>query len=274
MTERKGIMLAHPANEKRIKALGKDYILQPKLQGIRAWVRWHPVTGAHLISSQGNEFTQLKHINSALNQLSNLTETFPIFDGELYRHGMLFQEISSRVKRNLAPHPDARSIQFHIFDLKIQKPQIERLRELYPLLDFLCLVPSSFTRLEPYQDYLAARMAEGYEGIIFRAKLGLYQEKRSTSLLKLKPTSLDTYEIVGLQQGKGWCYDRLGAFLVKGSNGTVFSVGSGSALTKESRKLYWNLGDSLIGKQLLVKHEKITTKDGIPFSGVACKVLE
>lgn len=280
MAKRKDIMLAYPAEEKRIKALGKDYILQPKLAGIRAWVKWSPETGSQLISSQGNEFLQLQHINHALNQLANLTEAKPAFDGELYSHGMPFQEISSRVKRKVAPHPDAESIQFHIFDQKTDQPQIERLRDLYPLFgpasvaDCLQIVPNSFIRVGSYLGYLALQMTQGYEGIIFRAKHGFYQEKRSTSLLKLKPTSSDLYEIVGLQQGKGWCYDRLGAFLVKGSDGTVFSVGSGETLTAEKRLTYWKQGQELIGKELLVKHERIKTKDGVPFCAVACKVVE
>lgn len=284
MAKRKDIMLAYPAEERRIKALGTKFFIQPKLRGIRAWVRWTPAGFPQLISSQGNEFQKLPHINAALWGLAQSLRLTPCFDGELYRHGMPFREISSRVKRETQGHPDAASIQLHIFDEKrLLTPQLERFRDLLYTCNSFLGSPHSPLQRVPIQNlsegddparYLARYIKDGYEGIIFRSRNGLYEEKRSTNLLKFKPTRSDTYEIVGLEQGKGWCIDRLGAFLVKGSDGTVFAVGSGSALTAEGRKRYWELGDSLIGKQLLVKHEKIKTVGNIPLCAVACEVLE
>ena len=123
---RKDIMLASTADAKRIAALGDKFFAQPKLNGIRCWVRWNGEK-AELISSGGNVFNSLPHINKALEEEYADSTHKPSPDGELYCHKMPFEEIISRVKRDY-PHPDSESIQYHIFDFKHTSMQYERLQ--------------------------------------------------------------------------------------------------------------------------------------------------
>ena len=91
-------------------------------------------------------------------------------------------------------------------------------------------------------------------------------------MLKFKPTCYDDYTIVDLLPGTGWCTGMLGAFLVASPEGS-FAVGTGPALTKEKRQLYWQQRESLLGKKLRVKHELIRTTNKLPLCTVAIEVL-
>jgi hypothetical protein len=65
----------------------------------------------------------------------------------------------------------------------------------------------------------------------------------------------------------------VGAFVVAGDDGTVFSVGAGK-LNHSERERLWKNREGLIGKNLLVKHEMLKTKNGIPLCCVAVEVIE
>ncbi len=115
----------------------------------------------------------------------------------------------------------------------------------------------------------------GYEGAIFRSPLHSYEEKRSKGMLKFKPTESDTYRILGISEAiskEGNPKAMIGSFQVSGDDGTEFSVGAGK-LSHLERERLWKDRESLIGKKLLVKHEMIKTKGGIPLCAVAVEVV-
>lgn len=123
-------------------------------------------------------------------------------------------------------------------------------------------------------EFCSIFVAEGYEGVILRSYEGTYTEKRTVNMLKFKPTKKDVYLIVGVKEGTNRLTGMLGSFLVRGHDGTEFSVGTGPELTDEKRQRYWQIRDTLIGKKLLVKHEEITTSGGKPICTVALEVKD
>ena len=126
--ERTGIMLAHPASDRRVQQLGERFFIQPKLNGERCWVEWFNRETPMLISSYGNEFT-LPHITAALIQ-QNLQGIR--LDGELYIHGEPFETIHSIASASRKEvHPRWEEMQYHIFDFKLPRPQYERLIFLF-----------------------------------------------------------------------------------------------------------------------------------------------
>lgn len=270
--ERSGIMLAHPASDRRVAQLGERFFIQPKLNGERCWVEWFNRETPMLVSSYGNEFN-LPHITAALIQ-QNLQGIR--LDGELYIHGEQFEtihSIASASRKEL--HGRVEEMQYHIFDFKMPRPQYERLIFLHnkifrPPLHFVetkMLVGGDWR--DPLQEYVE----NGYEGIILRGYSFEYTEKRTPFLLKYKPTEEDHYRILDVLEGEGWCEGMLGAFIVIGEDNTPFRVGSGKLLTKARRKSLWEIRHTLTGKLLRVKHEALVTVNGIPKCAVALDVV-
>jgi ATP-dependent DNA ligase len=272
--KREGIMLAYPVeDDARVARLGESFIAQPKLNGDRCHVEWFhgdPV----LISSYGNMFEGLSHITAALKALPQPAH----FDGELYVHGWHKDKIHSAVSRKTNASEDAKYIELHIFDIKASIPQLDRIGMLQDM-QFnwpLYRVNSYRADLTNWRKLAYAFVRDNYEGIILRDFESLYVEKRSTKMLKYKPTYKDTYEIVEVREAinkHGEPKDMLGAFFVasKTAENDGFWIGAGK-LTHEERIRLWKLRDELPGKMLVVKHEKLTTSGGVPLCCVALDV--
>lgn len=269
---RSGIMLAQPFEEKRLNKWGSGpFIIQPKLDGDRCRAVIDTAGKVTLYSSEENIITSVPHINYQLSQLHlNNIE----LDGELYIHGDNFEHIHSIVSRRVNQHYASENMQFHIFDVVTADPQIIRLRAAKIMLDkdinihleslqfveweYVSDLQSILEQMHRYKD-------SGYEGIILRHPKAPYVRKRSPYMMKFKPKKSDIYEIIGYQEEisihnipKG----RLGAFLLRGDDGTVFKVGSG--FNDEQRTLYWKSRELLIGKWCEVQYQSITSKEKVP----------
>jgi ATP-dependent DNA ligase len=278
-----GIMKAKPITERLAAALGKDCFAQPKLRGQRCRVNWvgdKPL----LTSSYGNPFYYLGHIEDELKE-----HFFRIpLDGELYYHDPEFtqQHINSILNRTKNPHPDAQRISLHVFDLVANDFQWSRLTQLDTIfsdksVSHVVKVPYQLIKTSEWPTHTADYLSQGYEGIILRSLSGHYvplnpleDAKRPSCLLKFKPSEKDEYLIIDMIEGKGWATGMLGSFVVVSpEGGASFSVGTGRELTKAKRQSWWNQRNELIGKAMLVvKHEPITTDNGIPICTVAYEV--
>jgi DNA ligase-1 len=265
-------MLAQPFEEKRLNKWGSGpFIIQPKLDGDRCRAVIDTAGKVTLYSSEENIITSVPHINEQLSQLHlNNIE----FDGELYIHGDNFEHIHSIVSRRVNQHYASENMQFHIFDVVTADPQIIRLRAAKIMLDkdinihleslqfveweYVSDLQSILEQMHRYKD-------SGYEGIILRHPKAPYVRKRSPYMMKFKPKKSDIYEIIGYQEEisihnipKG----RLGAFLLRGDDGTIFKVGSG--FNDEQRMLYWKSRELMIGKWCEVQYQSITSKEKVP----------
>jgi ATP-dependent DNA ligase len=270
--KREGIMLCHPAEGRKLIQLGEPFFIQPKLKGERCRIEWFhndPV----LFSSQGNIFKYMEHIEEAIR--INFFSNKVLLDGELYVHGWSEDKIRSVANRKTNKHPEVHLLEFHIFDYQTPEAQwmrIQRMNQWQKEGRFespLRLVLTGVGDFSNWQERTLNYIGDGYEGIIIRHPMAFYETKRSPYILKFKPTELDTYTITGFTEGEGWAEGHLGAFLVQGDDGTTFKVGSGKLLTKERRSYFWSIREELIGRQLIVKHEKLKTSGGIPVCAVA-----
>jgi ATP-dependent DNA ligase len=267
-SRRSGIMLCYPFEEKRLATWKAPYIIQPKLDGVRcrAIITPEEVT---LLSSEQHIISHVPHINEELRQ--SFPDTNIELDGELYCHGLHFQEITKRV--------NASKIEYHIFDIIKQGVQIDRTAELNKWGFFntamIKVVPSALVRdikevMELYSNYVD----NGYEGFVIRDTYGDYQRKRYTGMMKFKPHQWDSYLIVGTQEEisiDGVAKGTLGAFICTSSEGTIFNVGTG--LTRDQRVEYWKIREELIGRKLKVKYQALTQGNKIPRFPVALEVL-
>ncbi len=274
MRERQGIMLAHPLTAGKLQGYNK-FFLQPKLNGERCRVEWfnnEPL----LFSSTGLEFPYLEHIKAELMKHPGRS-----WDGELYTHGMPREQITSIANRKKNRHPDQELLEHHIFDfVDYQMVQAERIVTLGKegFKGWLELVPTHIATLEEIPGYTNYYLSEGYEGVILRHPLGLYETKRSNAMLKHKPTEVDYYpilEVVEATSEDGEPKGMAGAFrVVSLATEDTFSVSAGKLLHTE-RVDIWGRRSEVKGKLLKVKHEKIKTDTrGIPVSCVALSIVD
>lgn len=266
-------MKAMPFEESRLNKWYPPYIVQPKYDGIRC--RAIPTeTGYLLLSSEENIIFSVPHINESLNKSGCKEE----LDGELYCHGMSFEEIFSITSRTANLHQDRELINLHVFDIVDSEPQVKRVLEVSDLENKIPFVSvSPFWVCNDLEDIMRTydKLIDlGYEGIIVRNINQFYERKRSIWVMKFKPKKEDTYEIVGYKEEtdkNGRLKGRMGALVLLSGDGNVFSAGSG--LTDESRYLLWNKRDEIIGKYARIKYQHLT-RTKVPRFPVFMEVVE
>ena len=280
---RKGIMLCYPFEEKRLLKWKPPYIVQPKYDGVRCRaVPLHRESQTIdkqflLLSSEENVIFSVPHINLAL---SRSDINFQEYDGELYCHGMSFEDIVSRVSRTVNLHSDYESIRYHIFDYVNDEPQMSR---LYDLTQHLPLQGNHIT-LAPY--YICDNLEDimriydlllnkGYEGIIVRHLEAPYVRKRSVYMMKFKPKKEDIYDIIGYKEEidkDGFPKGRLGSIVCSSERNDTFSVGSG--LSDDDREYFWSIRETLAGKFVKVQYQHLTLGKKVPRFPVYLEVIE
>lgn len=260
-------MLAMPFEEKRLAKWKPPYLVQPKLDGERCRALIGASGATTLLSSEETMILSVPHIIQALDKL-NLRNIE--FDGELYTHGMQFDDIHSRVSRKVNLHDDHFQIEYHIFDIieggipqHLRAKILEQKREMFrpPLRLVSCWICHSLDDILQAYDWI---LEQGYEGIIVRQADALYERKRSLWVMKFKPRKDDIYEITGTKMEmdiKGNPKHSLGALECRGSDGTIFSVGSG--FTAQQRSELWLQRSTLPGRFVRVKYQHIN-ESGAP----------
>lgn len=269
----KNIMKCYPFEEKRLAKWDPPYIVQPKYNGIRCRALRLHNGGWILLSSEENIIYSVPHI---YNNLINQSPPFTELDGELYSHGMSFEEILSITSRTVNVHPDHKKIQFHIFDYVSEEPQTARITRLSTTQFIEPLINSPYwicddliEIMEVYNELISL----GYEGIIVRHFLAYYEKKRSTYVMKFKPKKEDTYEIIGVNEEiskDGIPKGRLGSVTCDSGDGNSFNVGSG--FSSNDRKLLWNT--KLIGKKVRVQYQHITSRNKVPRFPIFMEVIK
>jgi DNA ligase-1 len=111
----------------------------------------------------------------------------------------------------------------------------------------------------------------GYEGLMVRNAAGLYVNKRSTDLQKVKQFTDDDYEIVDIVEGKGKLSGH-GIFVCVTKTGVRFEAKMVGDLT--ALKAYYERPKAYIGRMLVVKHQGITNANKVPRFPVALRLAE
>lgn len=262
-------MLAHKFNER-----GEEIVfpaaIQPKLDGHR------------MVAPQGDHGTELwtrsrklmlscPHITTALNKLFKHKQMDPIVtDGEGYNHDYAekFEELTHFL-RQVKYIPGSEVIQYHIYDAVIEgKTFSERWSILEKLLgdqpEDSCLKLVETIIVNDEDEMMCAFeafRAQGYEGAIVRNLAGLYVNKRSVDLQKIKEFDDEEYLIVDVVEGRGRLQGH-GIFVCQTPKGVRFECklkGDISAL-----KQYWVDPALAIGRQLTVQYQGLTGKNKVP----------
>ena len=176
-------MLAKDYKEHKSKVKWDNVWGQPKLDGMRCLAYKHK-NNIILKSRDGKMIENMDHIKIAL---ANLPEDF-ILDGELYCHGLSFQENMKLIKKYRPGETE--KISYHVYDNVQNKEFSFRYLDLFTCFEAIGPIKIVETIQLASEDLLKQfheqNIKDGYEGSMVRHSSTEYKVNgRSSSLLKL-----------------------------------------------------------------------------------------
>lgn len=247
--------------EKNQTKVSYPCFIQPKLDGVRCMAYWEG-DKVMLLSRGGKEY-DVPHIKE------ELEEKLPkdvVLDGEIYIHGVTFQEVTRAVKKY---REESKLLQYHVYDSFKKDNKDADFQERIMLaaktvdpIDCCELVITLSPRDEAeVRKFHSTFVVEGYEGAIVRNRKGPYKLKhRSSDLLKLKSFMDDEYKVVGFERGAGR-FEECPIWVCETEDGSTFKVTPKGTMAE--RKAMLMNADIYLGKFLKVKYFELT-EDGIP----------
>jgi len=179
-------MLASDYNKFSKKIDWNNCYIQPKLDGMRCLAHVSKDGHVKLVSRDGKDIFNMEHI---CNDLFTIGQDV-ILDGELYAHGLSFQENMKLIKKKRKETFEL--IKFHIYDTVSDNNYITRKNIIDSIrwkdLNSIVLV-ETYKMVNEIQLKInhSVFIQDGYEGSIVRHGNKPYElDKRSTSLLKYK----------------------------------------------------------------------------------------
>ena len=282
-----------PVDEK--KQIICPFSLQTKIDGIRC-VSLYTEGKVYLYSRKLKQIP-LKHIEEQLLVLYNGVDKNVYLDGELYKHGLNLQEVSSLVKNQTVKSD---SIEYHIFDLFIpsgydeQKdmPFIERIKivnNLQKIIDDNKLDKIKIVKTHHIKDFKSGDklyhklIKNGYEGVILKNNAGVYEfskdkEIRSYQIRKRKPRHSGEYKIIGYKCGTKGKEENALIWELETKNGHTFTSVPIHISTQERIEMYNKMTPAIFelkykNKMMTVEYDDLS-EDTIPLRAKAICVRE
>ena len=236
-----------------------DWIVQPKLDGCRAW--WD---GKTFWSRLGNEYFAPQWFKDQMPK-------DVVLDGELFAGNGSFQETVSIVRKGTPNDEEWKEIRFLVFDLpeskqsyykrlmelKLILPESGRYERPVDVLDWdVLFVPKNKTYKDMVAWHLELNEKYGSEGIMLRDPDSLYTSGRTSSLLKVKSFLDCEVTVIGYQKGKGKHKGVMGSLDVRMDSGVEFNVGTG--FSDEERR-----NPPKIGSRITIKYQELS-RDSVP----------
>ena len=273
--------LAHDSNNHESKVSGEK-LIEVKLDGVRVITIVYPGGRVDQFSRNGKELVNFPHIKEQLAGTVDHLGVAMMFDGEVMSSS--FQDLMKQVHRK--DNVNASDAVLHLFDYvpledfeqgECYVPQFQRSealagwyethRDAMPNVTVLSneIIDLDTTEGQTkFSDINQRAIVGGYEGIMIKDIGAIYECKRSTSWLKLKPFIEVTLEVVGYEAGTGRNVGRLGALVCSGiDDGKQITVNVGSGFSDRDRDDFWSAGDNLIGQLVEVRADAVTqNQDG------------
>ncbi len=245
---------------------------QPKFDGHRC-VAVVKKGKATLWSRTRKPITGLPHIIKAIEDLGLKKDI--VLDGELYNHDYKnnFEELTSFI-RNPEPKEGYEVVQYHVYDIAGEGSFRFRNGQLNSIVRYEPLVRVETKEVNDEDElieFFEESLRKGYEGAMVRNAAGLYVNKRSTDLLKIKEFQDAEFEIVDVEEGRGKLAGKA-IFVCENKAGVKFKAkmkGDQDELAK-----YWKKPALVIGRLLTVQYQGLTGKNGVPRFPVGLRFRE
>ena len=265
-------MLATDSAKHEKKMVG-EMIIEPKLDGVRVIVICDvDKDEVKLFSRNGKELSNFPEINKQFDDALDQMSESMVFDGEVMSDD--FQTLMREIHRKGgAKTKDAKLNLFDCMpledfiaggcdaDIMTRKTMLEKF-EFGSNINFVEYVKINLSDADgqkQFADYNKMCIDRGFEGIMVKPVGGIYECKRSTGWLKVKPFIEVSLTVVDTEEGTGRNVGKLGALIVEGTDdGKFIKTNVGSGLTDEDRETFWKAKDKLIGQVVEVRADAIT----------------
>ena len=176
------------------------------------------------------------------------------------------------------PDPQHKDVQYHVYDMVTADPFFKRHERLVkrfttgnPELKYLKLAETVSIEEGLVPEYYERFKSEGYEGAILRNSNGVYVNKRSSDLIKLKEMEDAEFRITGIEEGRGKLAGHVGAFVCVTHQGNAFNV----KMSGDTSRLKKYLEDHSLweGRFLTVQFQGLTSY-GIPRFPIGLRIRQ
>ena len=265
-------MLADDSKKHEKKMIGEVYV-EPKLDGVRVVVICDvDKDEVKLFSRNGKELSNFPEINKQFDDMLDQMSESMVFDGEVMSED--FQTLMREIHRKGgAKTKDAKLNLFdcmplyNFMDGSCVDPITERKKWLEKynygpninLVEYVKMDLSDEDGQKQFADYNKMCIDRGFEGIMVKPIDGIYECKRSSLWLKVKPFIEVSLKVVDTEEGTGRNVGKLGALIVEGKDMDKFiKTNVGSGLSDDNREKFWRHKQKLIGQIVEVRADAIT----------------
>ena len=272
-------MLADDSKKHEKKMTGEVYV-EPKLDGVRVITICDvDKDEVKMFSRNGKELNNFPKIFEQFDSMLDQMSESMVFDGEIMSDD--FQTLMREIHRKGGAKTDDAVL--NVFDcltleeFKEGGSSVELIKRKENLLSYkygpnVSVVQFVKMNLDDedgqkqFADYNKLCIDKGFEGIMVKPIGGVYECKRSSLWLKVKPFIEVSLKVVDTEEGTGRNAGKLGALIVEGKDMDKFiKTNVGSGLTDSDREEFWKAKDKLIGQIVEVRADAITqnqdTKD-------------
>jgi len=265
-------MLADDSKKHEKKMTGEVYV-EPKLDGVRVITICDvDKDEVKMFSRNGKELNNFPKILEQFDDMMDQMSESMVFDGEVMSDD--FQTLMREIHRKGGAKTDDAIL--NVFDcLPLEEfkegasPNNIKTRKI--LLDQFNFGPNiskvEFVKMDlddddgqkQFADYNKLCIDKGFEGIMVKPIKGIYECKRSSLWLKVKPFIEVSLTVVATEEGTGRNVGKLGALIVEGKDdGKFIKTNVGSGLSDSDREEFWTAKDKLIGQVVEVRADAIT----------------
>ena len=272
-------MLADDSKKHEKKMAGEVYV-EPKLDGVRVITICDvDKDEVKMFSRNGKELNNFPKIFEQFDSMLDQMSESMVFDGEIMSDD--FQTLMREIHRKGGAKTDDAVL--NLFDcltleeFKEGGSSDELITRKEKLLSFnygpnVSVVQFVKMNLDEedgekqFADYNKLCIDKGFEGIMVKPIAGIYECKRSSLWLKVKPFIEVSLKVIDTEEGTGRNAGKLGALIVEGTDMDKFiKTNVGSGLTDTDRETFWKNKAKLIGQIVEVRADAITqnqdTKD-------------
>ena len=265
-------MLADDSKKHEKKMVG-EVIVEPKLDGVRVITICDvDKDEVKMFSRNGKELSNFPKILQQFDEMLDQMAESMVFDGEVMSDD--FQTLMREIHRKGGAKTDDAIL--NVFDclpledfkegecgLSITKRK--QLLDDYnfgPNISKVEVVKMNLSDEDgqkQFADYNKMCIDRGFEGIMVKPIGGIYECKRSSLWLKVKPFIEVSLKVIDTEEGTGRNVGKLGALIVEGTDMDKFiKTNVGSGLTDSDRETFWKAKDKLIGQIVEVRADAIT----------------
>ncbi len=265
-------MLADDSKKHEKKMVG-EVLVEPKLDGVRVVVVCDvDKDEVKMFSRNGKELSNFPKILQQFDEMLDQMSESMVFDGEVMSDD--FQTLMREIHRKGGAKTDDAIL--NVFDclpledfkegecgLSITKRK--QFLEDYnygpniKLVEYVKMNLSDEDGQKQFADYNKLCIDKGFEGIMVKPIGGVYECKRSSLWLKVKPFIEVSLSVIDVEEGTGRNVGKLGALIVEGTDGGKFiKTNVGSGLSDTDREEFWRAKDKLIGQVVEVRADAIT----------------